>query len=426
MLWVLVAGGVALGVAQAPADGSSEPDAEDSRAKDSRAEDSGAENDGRGGGDVSGVSTDIEGRPTWDKRGFDAIGLPLVSYNSDLGWGLGVVGGGYLYSPGYEPYRHALAVQAFLTTEGVQNHWLRYDGPRLFGRTRLEVRGEYRRELFAPFYGAGNIAGGDADIRTNVERWSFDHFYPGAWVRLRAQPYGEEHPLEVYAGYGFHHIRVRPHRDSALAELSPLGIQGGSHAQVFIGAIWDTRDDEVDPTTGGTEEIALRISAVPTPSRYEYAGFTLSERRFWSLGTERLIFAQRVIIDVLTRGAPFFEWPQLGGTTGGEGIGGVSSVRGVPRNRYQGTVKIVLNSEMRFYVWDFPLFGERVKTGAVAYFDVGRVWQPGVDDGHLLTWHPGIGTGIRLVRRAAVARFDYAVSTETWRPGIYVTFGHMF
>ena len=369
---------------------------------------------------------DVGALPTRPSRGFDAIGLPLVSYNSDLGWGFGLVGGGYLYSPGYEPYRHALAAQGFFTTLGVQNHWVRYDGPRLIGRTRLEVRGEYRRELYSPFYGPGNRSAPGADIRTDVARWSFDHLFPGGWVRLRAQPFGEGHPLEVYTGYSLHYVRVRRHPDSALAELTPLGIEGGAHAQVTVGALWDTRDREVDPTNGGAEEIALRVSAVPTPSRYEYAGFTAVERRFWSLGTPRLIFAQRVIVDVLTHGAPFFEWSQLGGTTGAEGIGGVSSVRGVPRNRYQGTAKIVSNSELRFYVWEFPLFGEQVKTGGVAYFDMGRVWHPAVDDGPLLSWHPGVGAGIRLVRRAVIARFDYALSTETWRPGIYVAFGHMF
>jgi hypothetical protein len=40
--------------------------------------------------------------------------------------------------------------------------------------------------------------------------------------------------------------------------------------------------------------------------------------------------------------------------------------------------------------------------------------------------HPGLGAGVRLARRAAVLRFDYALATETWRQGVYVTFGHMF
>ena len=41
-------------------------------------------------------------------------------------------------------------------------------------------------------------------------------------------------------------------------------------------------------------------------------------------------------------------------------------------------------------------------------------------------WHPGIGGGLRLSRRAAVVRMDYARSTESGRRRFYPTFGHMF
>src|SRR5688572_6392154 len=78
------------------------------------------------------------------EQGFDAVGVPLLSFNSDLGFGYGAVGGAYIYGPGYRPYRHGLALQAFFTTRGVQNHWLRYDGPRLIGSARLEARVEWR------------------------------------------------------------------------------------------------------------------------------------------------------------------------------------------------------------------------------------------------------------------------------------------
>jgi hypothetical protein len=400
MVWALVAGGMVLGAALS-----------DGRP-------------GRAGADVSGE--DVGPPPARERRAIDAIGVPLLSYNSDLGWGIGLVGGVYVYAPGYEPYRHALAAQAFITSEGARNHWVRYDGPSLIWNLRLEVRGEYRRELYAPFYGAGNLAGAGADIRANARAWSFDYFLRGGWVRLRARPFDGARSVEVYGGYGFHHVRVMPYAASALEELSPPGVRGGAHGQALLGALWDTRDHETDPTAGGLEEIAFRFSAAPTGSRYEYVGVTIGVRRYWSLGTPRLIFAQRVIADVLSSDAPFFEWMRFGGTAGGEGIGGMSSVRGVRRNRYQGTAKVVSNSELRFYVWDFPLLGEAVKTGGVAYIDLGRVWHPGVEDGSLLNWHPGVGTGLRVVRRAAVARFDLALSPELWRPGIYVTFGHLF
>ncbi len=360
-----------------------------------------------------------------EKRGLEGIGIPLVSYNTDLGFGIGAVGGAYYYAPGFDPYQHALAAQVFFTTQGVRNHWLRYDGPSLLGRARLEVRAEYRRDLLFPFYGVGNEASPEFHPGTSAPRaFAFDQFYPGGWARIRTRPLGEKHPLEVWGGYGYHWVRIRPYPGSVLEQSQPVGIRGGNHGQLFVGLIWDTRDFEPDPTRGGIEELSVRISGAPTLSAYAYSGVTFSERRFWSL-SERVVFAQRIILDAMFGEVPVFVLADIGGT-GTEGIGGMSSVRGVPRNRYVGSVKVASNSELRFYVWDFSLFGETTKVGGVAYFDIGRVWHPDVDDGPWWRWHPGVGTGLRVARLAAVARVDYAVATEDLRQAIYVTFGHMF
>lgn len=360
------------------------------------------------------------------RRGLDAIGLPLVSFNSDLGFGFGAVGGGYYYSPGYTPYRHALAAQLFFTTRGVQNHWVRYDGPNLIGGARLEIRGEYRRELFFPFYGVGNNSAPGVVGNTTDRATSFDYFFPGGWVRIRGKPLKHRRQLEVFGGYAYHLTRINPYTGSALEAEQPVGIQGGSHGQVFFGALWDTRDNEPDPSRGGIQEVALRVAGGATGSAYDYVGLTLADRNFFTLGTPKLIFAQRFMADALWGQAPFFEWSQFGGTMGGEGIGGMSSVRGVPRNRYQGKVKVLSNSELRWYPYNFQLFGERTRVGGLLFFDIGRVWNENVDDGPWWLWHPGVGAGLRVVRRAAVARVDLGFSTETWRPGIYITFGHMF
>lgn len=377
---------------------------------------------------TGGAGSDAQDRAaSASKRGLDALGVPLASYNSDLGWGLGAVGGGYYYVPGYTPYRHALAAQIFLTTGGVQNHWLRYDGPSLIGSARLEVRAEYRRELFAPYYGPGNASSPEVTKGAGTDRaLSFDYFFPGGWARIRTKPWAARKQLEVFGGYGYHFVRVAPYDDSALKAANPLGMNGGHHGQLFAGAFWDTRDNESDPSKGSIQELSFRLSNAATVSRYNYGGFTLSDRHYFTLGTPKLIFAQRFVLDALVGDAPFFEWSNFGGTSGGEGIGGMSSVRGVPRNRYQGKVKAISNSELRFYPLDAQLFKETTKFGGVLFFDTGRVWHDEVSDGPWHLWHSGVGAGLRIARRAAVIRFDVALATETWQPGVYVTFGHMY
>lgn len=359
------------------------------------------------------------------QKGVDAIVLPLVSYSSDQGFTYGGVAGAYLYAPGHTPYQHAISLQAMFTSRGQQSHFLRYDGPQLIGPMRLEFRLEYRRELRSPFYGPGNVSAQGFNGDESQEHYNYTRNSPGAFVRLRGRPWGENHPLQTYVGYSWRYTEVEPFAASELAQLKPVGIEGGPTGQIQAGVLWDTRDNESDPVRGGVEELGLRVSGSATGSRYQYAGVTLSERRYWQFGP-RFVLAQRLTLDMLFGEVPFFEWVNTGGVSTSEGIGGMSSVRGIERNRFAGNIKAFSNTELRFKAFDFKLFGSPVAAGGVAFVDLGRVWHPDVVDGPWWKWHPGVGAGLRLTRRAAVVRFDWAMSPETGRSRVYLNFGHMF
>lgn len=362
------------------------------------------------------------------EEGFDALGVPLVAYNSDVGFGFGAVGGAYIYRKGYKPYRHAISAQAYATTFGVQNHFIRYDGPSLLGPLRFEAKAEWRRELKSPYYGPGNQSSPGFDTTSDFSdpRYNFDKLAPGGWVRVRGAPLGEGHPLQLYGGYGFRWQRNIVFSGSLLEEQQPTGISGGSLGQVLLGALFDSRDNEGDPTRGGAEELSVRLAARATGSAYQFAGVTLSERRVVSLGTPKLLLAGRLLVDLMWGEVPFFDWSTTAGLFPTDGVGGMSSVRGLPRNRYTGNAKGLLNLELRYYPYAFPVFGAPVKLGAVAFADFGRVWHPGVDDGGGLGVHPALGGGLRVARRAAVVRFDLGLSTETRLLRVYITFGHAY
>lgn len=361
------------------------------------------------------------------EKGIDGIAVPLVSFSSDLGVGYGVVGGMYIYGPGYRPYRHGIAVQGFFTSRGVQSHYVRYDGPGLLGRqTRLDARLELRREIIAPFFGPGNASAPGSSGDPSDRRFAYQRLSPAGWVRLRGHLLGEDHPLQAYAGYSYRQTRVTPYEDSLLEQTRPPGFKGGPTGQIMLGLLWDRRDNEENTARGELLELSLRAAGPDLASSYRFVGITASVRAFWSLRPERLVLAQRLTFDHLAGDVPFFEWPIIGGLNPGEGIGGMSSVRGVPRNRYTGNTKVLSNTELRFTGFQFSLLGTPVKAGALALLDLGRTWHPGVEDGPWYRWHPGVGAGIRLSRRSAVLRFDYAVALEDWRQGVYVTFGQMF
>jgi len=361
------------------------------------------------------------------RTGFDGAGVPLVSFNSDTGFGYGAVGGVYFYSPGYVPYRYALAAQVFFTTRGVQSHWLRFDAPDLLPRLRLEVRAEQSRELFSPWYGAGNTSSPEAVGKLVGSRgYAYDLLQPGGFLRLRGKPVASLPAFQPYVGLDYHYTRVRTYAGSVLEREQPRGMAGGHLLQGMAGVLWDTRDDENNPGGGGLEELTVRAAVRGVASEYGFWGATFSERRYVSLGTPRLVLALRGTLDILAGGYPFFELTNVGGISLAEGVGGMSSVRGVPRNRYAGAVKAFVNAELRWLPFEFPLWKAPVRVGGLAFVDAGRVWQVATEDGSFLAWHPGAGLGLRVVRRAAVLRFDAALELETGRKAFYVSFGHMF
>jgi len=98
----------------------------------------------------------------------------------------------------------------------------------------------------------------------------------------------------------------------------------------------------------------------------------------------------------------------------------------VPRNRYAGAVKAFVNAELRWLPYEFPPWKAPVPVGGLLFADAGRLWQAGTPDGGFLACHPGVGAGLRVVRRAAVRRFDTGLEVETRRLAFYVSFGHMF
>lgn len=354
--------------------------------------------------------------------GVDGIAVPLVSFNTDVGFGFGAAGGVYFYGD-KKPYAHALSAQVFFTTKGVQSHFINYDAPGLIGPLRFEAHIEYARDLYAPYYGPGNISSPGAPPDPG-KRFSYLLTQPMVWTRLRYR--GKSSPFEPYFEYRYRSVSVQVYPSSILVERPPAGIEGGAIGVFTLGALWDTRDSEADTTRGELLEAALRGATHFTGSDFAFGGFTVSGRKYLSLFTPMVVLAGRVMVDGTFGDTPFFVWPYFGGISNAEGIGGQSSVRGVPRDRYQGDLKAFGNLELRISPFRFHLFGGDMKLGAVGFIDSGRIWHAGVDDGGIGEWHSGAGAGLRLTRAEAVVRMDYGVDLQTQRKALYLAFGQLF
>jgi outer membrane translocation and assembly module TamA len=156
---------------------------------------------------------------------------------------------------------------------------------------------------------------------------------------------------------------------------------------------------------------------------------------FVPLFDEYLVLAGRGALDYLVGRPPLYELGQFGVLTQRDGPGGSWSIRGVPRQRYFGKQKAILNLELRSMLVRFNIRNQRFGVGALAFVDAGRLWTDyrpveldGADiDGRFADIKVGLGGGLRLTwGETLVIRVDPAYSPTDENVGFYIDIGQMF
>ena len=379
-----------------------------------------------------------------DPNRLEVGGVPVLMGDSDLGVGVGGVVSLARFSEECSPFRWQLLAMIFLTLkstgDGVetvyQDHMVRLDLPWLLGgRVRLRSDVSLARHQNAGYYGIGNAAA--ASEAGDRRRYQYDRIYPS--INARAQVKLTRHLSSmVGAALAYNWFEVYPgsklaedlsSRDEALREL----VRGtGDHygARVDLGLLWDTRDHDLVPTSGAFHELSARFTPDPR-SDLSYGGATLALRVYRSVYRDRLVFAARILGDVLFGRPPFYELARHGGLFPMPAPGGGSGVRGVPVHRYHGRIKLISNWELRVRALPFTWLRQRFNIGAVAFVDAGRVWadlgSPARLDGTGPGLKVGAGGGLRVQwGEALLLRADLAWSPDADPVGLYFNARHVF
>ncbi len=101
-----------------------------------------------------------------DLEGLKFTGLPLPSYNDDIGFTYGLRVIATYYEKDYDPYRFQLWGQYLASTKGYEDHAANLDALNFLGTgLRVKIRAGFERTLNAQYYGFGNFQ----DIR-QIER----------------------------------------------------------------------------------------------------------------------------------------------------------------------------------------------------------------------------------------------------------------
>ncbi len=384
----------------------------------------------------------LDAQESTGPTGWEPTGLPALNYDSDEGFGYGVLFELYNYGDGgFSPYRFTIQPTVFLTTGGRREFTLFFDAPHLLPEGwRIDASLGSKRQFAIPYYGLGNTSVYDALLEDTEGQYYYRFGGTQRQAAVNVQRSLGDTPLRVLAGMGATRTKVDPlPKDATTTLLSevignagvpgsiPETIPGGWSNHVRTGLIWDTRDRETGPHRGTWSEVLVQVVPEFLGSESGYIRWTLVDRRYVPLG-DRLTFANRIIVQDVRGDAPFYDLSIIQTSfKQREGLGGSRTLRGIPRNRYVGKGLFLWNAELRWHATDFTVMGRSFHMILSTFVDTGRVWEDGLVLGELLSdLHTAFGGGLRVgFGENFVAGLDVGHSSES-SAALYINTGYIF
>jgi len=366
---------------------------------------------------------------------WEFAGVPAVNYDSDEGFGYGVIAELYRHGDGLRPYRYTVQPALQFSTRGRRDLTVFFDAPHLLpGGLRADAFVGSEEHIATPYYGLGNLSNYDPTL--DREGGPSPYFYRFGRTRRQAL-------LNVQRGVGFLPVRLllgagvsdvtidtTPYDDGSTLlheQLEGSPAPGGLSNHVRAGLIWDSRDRETGPTRGAWSEVLVQRFDRNLGSDFDYTRWTATDRRYLSLGTDRVVFANRFLLQGVEGDAPFYDlFTVQTSFKQQEGLGGAKTVRGLAKNRYLGKGLFLWNAELRVRAADFSVAGRAMHLVVSGFGDTGRVWEDSVDLAALGTnLHHGFGGGVRLGMTES-----FVVAVDAGRSGgataLYIGLGYLY
>jgi outer membrane protein assembly factor BamA len=328
-------------------------------------------------------------------------GLPILMYDTDVGFGYGAKA----FFLNYLGRDESFDLTLFQSTKG--ERWYRFvfslpDFERRQGTAyplALDLVVDYDKYIKNNFFGVGNMSS-----------YSDKEYYTREPLDISmALSRGFTTTLVGQVGWRYKTVRnYNFSEESHLRNLPPaLNASRVSYASIFFSLRYDTRDSYINPSQG---TVLQGEGEVVPHSGLENVTFT--RLSVWAQHYTELLIPKTVL--ALRLG--------MQGLMGSDlpvqvllPIGGGSTLRGSPQDRYLDKVSAVANAEVRFpIIWRF---------GGVAGFDFGKVWGE-LKDFDLRRWAVNPVAGLRFYMNTFVVRCDVGFGKET--TGLYFNFGQVF
>ena len=333
------------------------------------------------------------------KKGWNFGPLPVVGWDSDLGFQYGACVDIFNYGDGsnYPSYDYKVNLEASTYTGGSSLFrcygdfkTLIPDGKLFFDCTYFNSK---KFDFFgyngfsSPYFGSDYMAAdGDKSEFYWMRRNQF-RFVTSLQKRIKGNLYWA-------AGLGYYNIYTnninlddydgqktlyQRYIDYGLIRADEA--KGGNVLQLKAGLVYDTRDHDSDPTRGVNIEATL-VGAPDIIDREGYSnlGFTFVGCHYIPVWKDRLTFAYRLGVQAKLAGEiPYYFINNLNTLffrkVYTEGLGGNASVRGINRNGVVGNGMAWLNAEFRWRIVHFRFINQNFHIALNPFFDMGRVIQ---------------------------------------------------
>ncbi len=410
-------------------------------------------------------------------------GLPIVSYDSDMGLQYGALGSVYDYGDGknYPSYRQMMKVEISRYTKGSGTNQIFYDAKNLLPHhLRLTADLSYLTEKALDFYG---FNGYQSRYNSNLTDDNSSDYITRVFYRdlrkmfrftadVQGQLSGPH--LRWLAGFGimnmkagrvdFDAINKNKSGSDLLTDTVTLfdkyvgwGIisanekDGGSANFLKAGIVYDTRDNEANPMKGMWSEALITYApGFLFNPEFSYAKLVLIHRQYFTILKDKLSFVYRIGYQGTIGGtSPFFMQPYMlssySSITKTDGLGGAKTLRGIMRDRVVGDGVAYGNLEVRWKFLKTHVGKQNLYFALNGFSDFGMVVQQiKIDKTKISTadqnkyfdfsfekdkLHPSVGAGLRIaLNENFILAIDYGFSTnkQDGLKGLYINIGNLF
>lgn len=415
------------------------------------------------------------------KDGWNFGGLPVITYDTDLGLQYGALVNMYHYGDGsrYPNYDHSLYLEVSRFTGGSGINRFYYDSDRLIKGLNTSVDISYLSDKAYDFYG---FNGYDAVVNSE---WIDDedpayksrmfYKYDRSLFRFKVDLIGNlsGDKWDWAAGINLLNFKVSSVDIDDLNDgkdevdlLPPLDEQPGLYENyqtwgviskddanggivpiIKGGVVYDSRDNKPNPMKGIWTEAVLVGAPGFLGAESSFAKLKLTHRQYFTLVPDDLSLVYRLAYQTTIGGdVPYYYQSQVITSvmrgSSSEGLGGAKSIRGVRRNRVVGDGFFYGNIEARWKFARFKFINNNFYLGLNAFADFGQITkkidvvlinsEPDMDDYFDFgaeAMHYSFGAGLRVVmNRNFVIAFDYGVAADErdGDSGLYIGLNYLF